>query len=118
MSLNRRNLFAAFAASAGAVGAATPARADAVMPAEIDAVTLGLRPNAPEDQTTALQRAIERAAAARAVLRLPPGDYRAGSLQLPPYAALAGNQALPSRLHSASQRRHHAKTSDDHASHS
>ncbi len=93
MNINRRSLFAAFAASAGAAGAvgvATPARADAVMRAEIDAVTLGLRPNAPEDQTTALQRAIGRAAAARVVLRLPPGDYRAGSLQLPPYAALAG----------------------------
>ena len=31
-----------------------------------------------------------RAAAARAMLRLPPGFYRAGSLQLPPFAAIAG----------------------------
>jgi uncharacterized secreted repeat protein (TIGR03808 family) len=90
MTINRRSLFAAFAASAGMAGAATPALADATPRAEIDATSLGLRPNAPEDQSAVLQRAIERAAAARSVLRLPAGDYRAGSLQLPPYAVLTG----------------------------
>ena len=93
MSIDRRRLFAALA-GAGAAGVATeaqstPARALGLR-AEIDAVSLGLRPNALEDQTAAFQRAIEQAAAARAVLRLPPGSYRAGSLQLPPYAAIAG----------------------------
>jgi uncharacterized secreted repeat protein (TIGR03808 family) len=58
--------------------------------AEIDAVSLGIRPNAAEDQTQIFQRAIDQAAAARAVLRLPPGVYRAGGLTLPPYAAIAG----------------------------
>src|SRR5262249_43681305 len=50
----------------------------------------GIRPNAAEDQTKALQRAIDSAAGARAVLHLPAGSYRTGSLQLPPYAAIAG----------------------------
>jgi uncharacterized secreted repeat protein (TIGR03808 family) len=63
---------------------------DAPPRAEIDAASLGLRPNAAEDQSQALQRAIEQAAAARVVLRLPPGFFRAGALQLPPYAAIAG----------------------------
>jgi len=51
---------------------------------------LGLRPNATEDQTQVFQRAIEQTAAARAVLRLAPGFYRAGSLVLPSYTSIAG----------------------------
>ena len=97
MKIDRRRLFAAFAGAASA-SAATPARArardgqdgDAMPRAEIDAAVLGLRPNSAEDQSQAFQRAIERAAAARGVLRLAPGVYRAGSLQLPPFAAIAG----------------------------
>jgi uncharacterized secreted repeat protein (TIGR03808 family) len=95
MKIDRRRLFAAFAGAASA-SAATPAIArywqetDAMPRAEIDATALGLRPNAVEDQSQVFQRAIERAAAARSVLRLPPGVYRTGSLQLPPYAAIAG----------------------------
>jgi uncharacterized secreted repeat protein (TIGR03808 family) len=93
MGIDRRRLFAAMA-GAGAVGAAGEAQSmpvrEAVPRAEIDAASLGIRPNAAEDQSQALQRAIERAAGARAVLLLPPGFYRAGALQLPPYAAIAG----------------------------
>jgi uncharacterized secreted repeat protein (TIGR03808 family) len=107
MNTDRRRLFAALAgiASAGAAGAATPAAArqyllddaapltatrQAAQRAMIDATTLGLRPGAAEDQSAIFQRVIERAAAAGAVLLLPPGKYRAGALQLPPYAAVAG----------------------------
>ena len=93
MGIDRRRLFAAMA-GAGALGAASDARSaplrDAGPRAEIDAASLGIRPNAADDQSQALQRAIEHAAAARAVLRLPSGFYRAGALQLPPYAAIAG----------------------------
>ncbi len=91
--MNRRSLFAAVAGvSAGAVSPARAANtADGGAPrAERDAVSLGVRPNAAEDQTAALQGAIDRAAAAGSVLRLPPGVYRAGGLQLPSYAAIAG----------------------------
>ena len=97
MNTDRRRLFAALAGAAAAA-TATPARANEppAAPREsmprggIDAAAFGIRPNASEDQTKALQHAIDAAAAARAVLRLPPGIYRAGSLQLPPYAAIAG----------------------------
>jgi uncharacterized secreted repeat protein (TIGR03808 family) len=100
MNLDRRRLFAALAGAAtAAAGAATPALANKAesMPVRdfaarsaIDATSLGLRPNAAEDQSKTFQRAIERAAASGAVLQLPPGLYRAGSLQLPPHAAIAG----------------------------
>jgi len=105
MSINRRGLFAIFAGAASSTAAA-PALAgranvsertdaanligDDAPRARMDATTLGLRPNAAEDQSMAFQRAIDRAAAARAVLGLAPGFYRAGSLKLPPYAAIAG----------------------------
>jgi len=100
MNFDRRRLFAALAGAATVgAGAATPALANKAesMPVRdfaarsaIDATSLGLRPNAAEDQSTTFQRAIERAAASGAVLQLPPGLYRAGSLQLPPHAAIAG----------------------------
>jgi uncharacterized secreted repeat protein (TIGR03808 family) len=96
MSLDRRRLFATMAGVGVAAGAASDAKAAATpaaasgQRAEIDAATLGLRPNAAEDQTQVFQRAIEQAATAKAVLRLPPGFYRAGGLQLPPHAALSG----------------------------
>jgi len=91
MNFDRRRLFSAFAGAASA-SAATPAvaRDEPAMRAEIDAPSLGVRPSAELDQSAALQRAIEHAAAAGAVLRLPPGIYRAGALHLPSYAAIAG----------------------------
>jgi uncharacterized secreted repeat protein (TIGR03808 family) len=93
MGIDRRGLFAALA-GATALGAASEARAaqprETASRAELDAASLGVRPNAPEDQSQNLQRAIEQAATARAVLRLPPGFYRAGALQLPSYAAISG----------------------------
>ena len=93
LGVDRRRLFAAVAA-AGVFGAAgetraQPAREDRAR-AEIDAAALGVRANVADDQSQALQRAIERAAAAGAVLRLPPGFYRAGALQLPSHAIVAG----------------------------
>ena len=97
MNLDRRRLFAALAGAAGATAANAGAGEAQTMPgrelgarAEIEATSLGLRPNAAEDQTQIFQRAIDQAAAARAVLRLPPGVFRAGSLRLPSFAALAG----------------------------
>jgi uncharacterized secreted repeat protein (TIGR03808 family) len=94
MIMDRRRLFAAVAcAGAASAGAATPALAregDATPRTEIEATSLGVRPNSQEDQSAVLQRAIERAAATGAVLRLPPGTYGAAALQLPSFAAIAG----------------------------
>jgi uncharacterized secreted repeat protein (TIGR03808 family) len=93
MGIDRRRMFAALA-GLGALSATSKVRAaparDAAMRAELDAASFGVRPNASDDQSQILQRAIEQAAAARAVLRLPPGFYRAGALQLPPYTAISG----------------------------
>jgi uncharacterized secreted repeat protein (TIGR03808 family) len=56
----------------------------------LDATQMGVRAGSAEDQTGALQRAIERAAAARVPLVLPPGTYRTGGLKLPAGTALVG----------------------------
>ena len=90
MNFNRRRLFAAFAGAASAVPATAREAAPSLARAEIDATSLGVRPNAEADQSAALQHAIEQAAAAGAVLRMPPGLYRAGALRLPPYAIIVG----------------------------
>jgi uncharacterized secreted repeat protein (TIGR03808 family) len=59
----------------------------------IDAATLGVRAGSPDDQTVALQRAVDHAAAARTPLALAPGVYRVGELTLPPGAQIAGIRA-------------------------
>ena len=85
MKFDRRRVFAAIAGAASA-GAATPSAARepftaaSVPRSEIDAASLGVRPNADIDQSAMLQSAIARAAAAGSLLRLPPGVYRAGAL--------------------------------------
>jgi uncharacterized secreted repeat protein (TIGR03808 family) len=90
MGIDRRRLIVALAGAATA-GAAAPARArDVTSTSAIDATAFGLRPNAADDQSQILQRAIDRAASAGAVLHLPAGFYRAGALQLPPHSAIAG----------------------------
>jgi uncharacterized secreted repeat protein (TIGR03808 family) len=94
MNFDRRRLFAAVAGAAAAVPAAATGaprtNPDAAPRPRFTADSLGLRPNAEDDQSEALQRAIARAAEAREVLHLPPGSYRAGGVQLPPYAAIRG----------------------------
>jgi len=93
MNLDRRRLFAALAGAATA-GVTTPALArgetDRAPRSGIDAAAFGLRPNAADDQSKALQRAIDRAASDGAVLQLRAGTYLAGGLQLPTNAAIAG----------------------------
>ena len=81
MTLDRRHLFATF------VGAATAAATPGQARVEPDGA---VRPNAAEDQSKALQRLIDRSAAAGAILHLPAGTYLAGGLQLPANAAIAG----------------------------
>jgi uncharacterized secreted repeat protein (TIGR03808 family) len=80
MTIDRRTLLVALAATA------TPSFARAAAPIStlgVDAAQLGVRAGSPDDQTKALQRAIDQAAAARAPLALAPGVYRAGDLALP-----------------------------------
>lgn len=92
MNISRRHLVHASAAAAGALAAsAEPTRA-APLTSTLgrDATQYGVRPNSADDQTRALQRAINETSAARVPLALPPGRYRTGMLTFPDGAQLAG----------------------------
>ena len=73
-----------------ATGAATLAAPAALSAFGLDAAQFGVRPGAPDDQSHALQRAIDQAARSRTPLMLAPGVYRAGDLKLPAGTQLAG----------------------------
>jgi uncharacterized secreted repeat protein (TIGR03808 family) len=89
MRVSRRTIIAAGTLGAAAAGT-TAAQAAPLL--GLDAAGLGVRPDSPQDQTPALQRAIERAAQARLPLMLPPGTYRAAELRLPSHAKIAGTR--------------------------
>jgi uncharacterized secreted repeat protein (TIGR03808 family) len=95
--MDRRKLLQ-WSGAASALGAATalPERA-AAAPASsstsalgLDAAQMGVRPGSQDDQSAPLQRAIDRAAAARVPLALPPGVYRVAALKLPAGAQVIG----------------------------
>lgn len=94
MDLNRRHLIGASTAGIAAGALAMPADAARAAPLTSllgrDATQYGVRPGSSEDQTRALQRAIDEAARAQVPLALPPGIYRAGLLRLPRGAQLIG----------------------------
>ena len=97
MTVNRRNFIAASATGAATAAAIVPAQAATPNAARstafgIDASDLGLKPDAPNEQTMLLQRAIDRAASERTTLILPPGTYRCGELRLPSNAKLQGTR--------------------------
>ena len=92
MDLDRRHLLGASAAGmAGALATSDRAHA-APLAATLgrDATHYGVRPGSPDDQTKALQRAIDEAARAQAPLVLPPGVYRTGLLHLASGTQLIG----------------------------
>jgi uncharacterized secreted repeat protein (TIGR03808 family) len=91
MTLDRRSLLAGL----GITGAAAPLTSLKAAPQALsglgaDVTKLGVRANAPEDQSRTLQEAINAAAGARIPLFFPPGIYRAGDLMLPSGAHLIG----------------------------
>jgi len=92
MDFDRRQFLKLSAAASVAVtaGVATPAAAGPISALGIDATHHGVRPGSPDDQSLALQRAIDAATAARAPLALPPGNYRAGDLKLGPGTQIIG----------------------------
>src|SRR4029078_6722054 len=59
-------------------------------PQALNATQLGVHPGSNDDQTKALQRAIDQAAERRMPLWLPPGLYRAAGLKLPTGVQLTG----------------------------
>ena len=93
MEFSRRRMLAcSIAAMALPAASAVPAAAaPAEFPAAgIEARRLGVVPNRADDQTRALQRAIDQAAEAGVPLLLAPGRYRAGGLQLRARSQIAG----------------------------
>jgi uncharacterized secreted repeat protein (TIGR03808 family) len=95
MSIDRRHFIGATAATGAftaAEAAAAPVTSNTVPVSGlgVDAIHLGVRFNGTEDQTEALQRAIDRTAGARLPLILAPGVYRARGLVLPTGARLIG----------------------------
>lgn len=90
MHLNRRALLSTGAASAG-LAAATAAHAGPREAAiHVDSSAPMLAPADGEDQTAALQAAIDHAAARRVPLRLAPGTFHIGAIALRPHTRLIG----------------------------
>jgi uncharacterized secreted repeat protein (TIGR03808 family) len=85
MDVNRRHLIGASAVGvAGALAASPDAARAAPLTSTLgrDITQYGVHPGSPDDQTKALQRAIDEAARAQIPLALPPGVYRTGMLRL------------------------------------
>src|SRR6202035_2482537 len=93
MDLNRRH-FIGISATGLAGALAMPTRAMHAAPPTStlgrDATQYGIHPGSPDDQTRALQRAIDDAARAQVPLALPPGIYRTGMLRLQSGTQLVG----------------------------
>jgi uncharacterized secreted repeat protein (TIGR03808 family) len=93
MDINRRNVLnASAAAAAGALAVAPNTAAATPLMSALgrDATQYGVRPGSPDDQTRALQSAINDAAKAKMPLALPPGVYRTRALNLPDHAQIVG----------------------------
>jgi uncharacterized secreted repeat protein (TIGR03808 family) len=93
MDVSRRHLIAASAAGvAGALAIPQDAAQAAPLPSSLglDITQFGVRPGGADDQTRALQRAIDEAARTQSPLMLPPGVYRTGMLMLQSGTQLIG----------------------------
>ena len=82
MDVNRRHLIGA--SVAGALAMPQDAAKAAPLSSSLgrDVTQFGVRPGSTDDQTRALQRAIDDAARTQSPLALPPGVYRSGMLRL------------------------------------
>jgi len=93
MDIDRRHIIGASAAGvAGALAMPVNAARAAPLTSSLgrDATHYGVKPNSSDDQTRALQRAIDESARAQAPLALPPGLYRSGELRLAPGSQIVG----------------------------
>jgi uncharacterized secreted repeat protein (TIGR03808 family) len=93
MDFNRRHLLGVSAAgAAGALAMSPDAARAAALTSTLgrDVTQYGVRPGSPDDQTRALQRAIDEAARTQTPLALPPGIYRTGMLRLQSGTQLIG----------------------------
>jgi uncharacterized secreted repeat protein (TIGR03808 family) len=93
MDIDRRHIIGASVAGvAGALAMPVNAARAAPLTSALgrDATHYGVKPNSSDDQTRALQRAIDESARAQAPLALPPGIYRSGELRLAPGSQIVG----------------------------
>src|SRR3984885_15070590 len=93
MDVNRRHLIGAtVTGAAGALAMSPDAARAAPLTSALgrDATQYGVRPGSSDDQTKALQRAIDEVARVQAPLALPPGVYRTGMLRLQNGTQLTG----------------------------
>ena len=95
MDMDRRHLLTLTSAAAGAGMASTmlspaPAAATPISALGVDASHFGVSPGRPDDQTKALQRAIDQAASSRLPLALMPGLYLASDLTMPAGTQIVG----------------------------
>jgi uncharacterized secreted repeat protein (TIGR03808 family) len=93
MDVHRRHLLGISAAgAAGTLAVAPDAARAATLTSTLgrDVTQYGVRPGSPDDQTRALQRAIDEAARTQTPLALPPGVYRTGMLRLESGTQLVG----------------------------
>jgi uncharacterized secreted repeat protein (TIGR03808 family) len=93
MDVNRRHFIGASAAGAASAFVLSPGAAHAAPLTSTlgrDVTQYGVRPGSHDDQTKALQRAIDDAARTLAPLALPPGVYRTGMLRLQSGTQLIG----------------------------
>ncbi|MBX3535296.1 MAG: TIGR03808 family TAT-translocated repetitive protein, partial [Xanthobacteraceae bacterium] len=90
MTLDRRSLLAGLTATGAITPLAAANASAAVGTFGVDVTKLGVRPNAADDQSRALQEAINAAAGSRVPLFFPPGVYRAADIVLPSGAHLVG----------------------------
>ena len=107
MDVNRRHLIGASAAGVAGALAMSPDAARAAPPTSAlgrDATQYGVRPGSPDEQTRALQRAIDEAARAQVPLALPPGVYRTGLLRLSSGRSSSACAARPSWFSPAARR--------------
>jgi uncharacterized secreted repeat protein (TIGR03808 family) len=92
MKIDRRHLI--FSGITGVVLGpailATPAATGPLSALGVDAAQFGVRPGTSDDQTLALQRALDQTATTRVPLVLAPGVYRVGALKLASGAQLIG----------------------------
>lgn len=90
MALHRRDFLTALATTSALALTTSPLAAAPTSRRGRDAALSGVRPDSSDDQTLALQRAIDDAAERNVPLALPPGNYRTGTLRLPSGAQLSG----------------------------
>jgi uncharacterized secreted repeat protein (TIGR03808 family) len=102
MDIHRRHLIGA-AGVAGALAISPDAARAAPLTSTLgrDVTQYGVRPGSPDDQTKALQRAIDDAAHAQVPLALPPGVYRTGMLHVQNGTQLVGVRGATKLLFSA-----------------